>query len=159
VCVQVSVPWVCSVGNGFRFLQDQSVPVVEIVRPEGAGAACGRIAPGHTMISVNGKSLLGVSLPEAARLIGEAATKTKESNGKIPCVVRFLKTEVPSNLDPTKAPPAMPRTGSKKSSKNTVESGTNAKKSCCFPRKSKASAKQDETGAEQPRSPKRTAKV
>ena len=118
-------------------LQDQSVPVVELVRPEGAAAACGVIQPGHTMISVNDKTLLGMSLPQATRFIAEAASKTKESNGKIPCTVRFLKTEVPpvkdapANSPKGKAAVASPKAQSPKAGNDKKASG-DAKAGGCF---------------------------
>lgn len=71
------------------------MPMVEFVRPDSAAMVCGVIKPGHTMISINDKTLLGIPLSEAARYIGESAQKTKDSNGKIPCVIRFLKTDAP----------------------------------------------------------------
>ena len=55
--------------------QDKPVPVVEIVRPEGAGFACGVIKPGHTLIMVNDRSLLSLSMRDSAKIIAEAADK------------------------------------------------------------------------------------
>lgn len=79
-------------------LQDQKVPVVELVRPEGVAFTVGVIKPGHTMFSVNGKGLVGLSLADAAKVVADAAQKTKASNGSIPCIIRFLKTEVPAQV-------------------------------------------------------------
>ena len=83
-------------------LQDKPVPVVEIVRPEGAGFVCGVIKPGHTLIMVNDRSLLSLSMRDSAKIIAEAAEKVKSSAGRVPCVFRFLKTEmVPDGASPT----------------------------------------------------------
>ena len=144
------------------------MPVVEFVRPDGAAAVCGFIQPGHTMISVNDKTLLGMSLAEAARHIGECAQKTKDSNGTIPCTVRFLKTAVPPVSGPgeEKRPVSVASNGSKPTPKGdeltrnspkpdgepkgaataSSASATVAAKGgkqsggCCFPKKSKGPA-------------------
>ena len=68
------------------------MPVVDLVRPEGAAFDCGAIKPGHTLVAVNNRSLLTLCMQECARIIAEAAQKVKESQGKVPCVVRFLRT-------------------------------------------------------------------
>lgn len=113
------------------------MPVVELVRPEGAAAVCGVIEPGHTMISVNDKTLLGISLPDAARHIAECAQKTKDSKGTIPCIVRFLKTDVPpTRLEPV-SPAGSPSPVKKGSaaSAGSVSSKKTKSGGCCFPRK------------------------
>jgi acetylornithine deacetylase/succinyl-diaminopimelate desuccinylase-like protein len=48
--------------------------------------------PGHTLVAVNDRSLLTLCMQECARITAEAAQKVKESQGKVPCVVRFLRT-------------------------------------------------------------------
>ncbi len=68
------------------------MPVVEIVRPEGTAFDVGVIKPGHTVVAVNDRSLLNLSMQESAKIIAEAAQKVKDSQGRVPCVVRFMKT-------------------------------------------------------------------
>ncbi len=81
------------------------MPVVEIVRPEGAGFECGVIKPGHTLIMVNDRSLLSLPMRESAKIIAEAADKVKSSQGRVPCVFRFLKTDVVDGSGANEASP------------------------------------------------------
>ncbi len=65
---------------------------------------CGFIKPGHTLIMVDDRSLIGLTMRDSAKIIADAADRVKSSQGRVPCVFRFMKTEmVDSNvqLSPT----------------------------------------------------------
>lgn len=98
---------------GIKFFADKLVPIVEVVRPEGAGFVCGVIKPGHTVVMVNDRSLLGLTMRDSAKIIAEAADKVKSSQGRVPCTFRFMKTTLGADgqlaPDPAPVPEAAPK--------------------------------------------------